>query len=80
MSVFAGKVVNGHIELGDVELPEGTEVEVYVHEEGAYTPTPEEEAELEAAMAEADRGELIAAEDVLREIRAQRGETEPARR
>jgi hypothetical protein len=80
MNVFSGKVVNGRIELDGVELPEGTEVQVYLHEEGEYTPTPEEEAELEASMDAADRGETVDADEFLQQLRAQRMETEPRRR
>lgn len=72
MTILPGKVVNGRIEVED-ELPEGTEVMVYLRndEQGAEL-TAEELAELDAAMAEADRGEGVPAEKVLREIRIMR--------
>jgi hypothetical protein len=72
MSIVAGKVVNGRIEVEDFELPEGADVTVYLHNDGEeeWDLTPEQEAELEESIAQADRGELIPAEDVLRELRA----------
>ncbi len=71
MSVMAGKVVNGRIEVEDFELPEGAEVTVYLHgdDQEEFDLTPEQEAELEESIAEAERGEVVPAEDVLREIR-----------
>lgn len=42
--------------------------------------TPEEKAEIEAAIAEADLGGGVAAEEVLRELRARTGREEHARR
>ena len=71
MSVMAGKVVNGRIEVEDFELPEGAEVTVYLHgdEEDELDLTPEQEAELEESIAEADRGEVVPVEEVLRDVR-----------
>jgi hypothetical protein len=81
MTIVPGKVVNGRIEIGDVELPEGAEVAVcYSGDEAGVQLTPDELAELDASIAEADRGETIAAEDVLREIRAMRDEVAGHRR
>jgi hypothetical protein len=68
MTIVPGKVVNGHIEVEDFELPEGAEVSVVLREEGEYIPTPEEAAELDAALVEADRGEGIPWEEVRREL------------
>lgn len=71
MTIVTGKVVNGRIEVEDVELPEGTEVAVcYSGDEPEVHLTANELAELDAAIAEADRGEGIPAEEVLRELRA----------
>ena len=68
---MTGKVVNGRIEVEDVELPEGLEVAVYyTGDEPEVQLTAEEMAELDAAIAEADRGEGIPAEQVLAELRA----------
>ncbi|HEX6095709.1 MAG TPA: hypothetical protein VF432_05230 [Thermoanaerobaculia bacterium] len=81
MTIVTGKVVNGRIEVEDVELPEGLEVSVYYpSEEAEVQLSAEELAELNASIAEADRGELIPAEDVLREIRAMRDEAIARRR
>ena len=52
----------------------------YPGEEAAVQLSAEELAELNASIAEADRGELIPAEDVLREIRAMRDEAIARRR
>lgn len=71
MTIVTGKVVNGRIEIEDVELPEGMEVAVcYSGDEPEVQLTAGELAELDAAIAEADRGEGIPAEEVLRELRA----------
>ena len=81
MTIVTGKVVNGRIEVQDVELPEGTEVTVYYSGgEPEIHLTPEQLAELDEAIAEADRGELIPAEDVLRELRARTNELVSRRR
>ena len=71
MSVMAGKVVNGRIEVEDFELPEGAEVTVYLRgdDEEEFDLTPEQEAELEESIAEAERGDVVPAEEVLRELR-----------
>jgi hypothetical protein len=49
-------------------------------EEDEYIPTPEEEAEVEAAIAEHDRGEGLPLEQVLAEGRAMIAEAERERR
>ena len=76
MTIVTGKVVNGRIEVQDVELVtvyySGGEPEIHL--------TPEQLAELDEAIAEADRGELIPAEDVLRELRARTNELVSRRR
>lgn len=75
MTIVTGRVVNGRIEVEDVELPEGMEVSVYYADDDAEVQlTGEELAELDAAIAEADRGEGIPAEEVLRELRARTDE------
>lgn len=38
-------------------------------EEAEYIPTPEEEAEIEAGIAEIERGEYITAEELMRELK-----------
>ena len=81
MTIVPGRVVNGRIEVEDVELPEGAEVAVcYSGDESEVQLTPEELAELDAAIEEADRGEGIPAEEVLRELRAMADEFVSRRR
>lgn len=81
MTIVTGKVVNGRIELEDAELPEGTEVTVYYPGSAPEVHlTADDLAELDAAIAEADRGEGIPAEDVLRELRATTSEFVSRRR
>ena len=79
MTIVPGRVVNGRIEI-DGELPEGAEVVVYVHGADEADFTPEELAELDAAIAEAERGGGVPAEQVLRELRAMLEEASPQRR
>lgn len=75
MTIVPGKVVEGRIEVEDFELPEGAEVTVYLHgEQEDDELTPEQLAELDEAIAEADRGEGVPAEVVLRELREMRDE------
>ena len=70
MTIVPGKVVNGRVELEeDIELPEGAEVTVHVHSKEAPALTPEQEAEIEESLAQIERGELIPAAEVLRELR-----------
>ncbi|MBI3117648.1 MAG: hypothetical protein HYZ00_03115 [Candidatus Hydrogenedentes bacterium] len=68
MRITKGKVVDGCIVLEGECLSEGASVTVLVPEEGAFTLTDEEEAELLEAIAEADRGELLDAEHVLKHL------------
>lgn len=81
MTIVTGKVVNGRIEVEGVELPEGESVTVYyTGGEPEIHLTAEQLAELDEAIHEADRGELIPAEDVLRELRARTNEFVSRRR
>lgn len=71
MTIVTGKVVNGRIEVEGVELPEGIEAGVYYPgDEPEVHLTAEQLAELDEAIAEADRGEGIPAEQVMAELRA----------
>jgi hypothetical protein len=75
MTIYPGRVVNGRVEVevdDPAELPEGAEVSVFLREEEEYIPTPEEAAELEAAIEEADLGGGMPADEFLREMRAMR--------
>ena len=71
MRVTSGKVVDGRIEVPGEDLTEGTIVTVLAPEnEETFRLGPEEEAELLASIEEADRGETVPAEEVLRKISA----------
>jgi len=70
MQITTGKVVNGQIVVNDDEpLPEGADVVITITEQDDPELTAEQLAELDASIAEADRGELIPAEEVLRRLR-----------
>jgi hypothetical protein len=65
-----GKVVDGRIELPGETLEEGTVVTILAPEgHGTFSLGPEAEAALLAAMEEADRGDMISGEELLRELR-----------
>ena len=71
MKIATGKVVGGKVVVEGVEFEEGTSVTVLARDdEGGVTLTPEEEAELLLAIAEADRGETVSAEEVLAKLAA----------
>ena len=81
MTIFPGKVVNGRVEVANVDLPEGAEVGVYLPaNEDEIELSPEELAELDAAIEEADRGGGVTAEELLQELRAIRDEEMRRRR
>jgi len=73
MKIATGKVVDGKVILQDVALEEGSSVTVLARDEkGGVTLTPEEEAEILLAIAEADRGETVSAEEVLAKLARRR--------
>jgi predicted transcriptional regulator len=64
MKVVTGTVVDRKIVIDDPELVDGTDVFILTRErEEDVRLTPEERAELEAGIAEADRGEVIPGEE-----------------
>jgi hypothetical protein len=70
MQVFTARVQGGQIvpEEG-IQLPDGTQVTVIAAEgDAALELNPAEEAELVEAIAAADRGEVISAEELLRRL------------
>jgi hypothetical protein len=70
-TMFSAKVQGGVIVAQDVELPEGAVVTVVLDEDTAndnVEATPEQLAELDEAIAEADRGEGIPWEAVRAEL------------
>ena len=74
MKIASGKVVEGKVVLECVTLEEGTSVTVLAREqELAIDLAPDEEAELLLAIAEADRGETVAAEEVLAKMAGRHG-------
>ena len=69
MKIATGKVMGGKVVLEGASFEEGTSVTVLARdEEGGVALTPDEEAELLLAIAEADRGELVSAEEVLAKL------------
>jgi hypothetical protein len=70
MQVFTARVKGGAIVPDeDVELPEGSRVTVIADERDAPLElTPEQDAELAESIAEADRGEVISAEELFRRL------------
>jgi hypothetical protein len=70
--MFTAKVKDGKLVVDPiVELPEGATVTVLVGDDAAEDDlelTPEEEAELDEAIAEADRDGWIPAEQVIAEL------------
>ena len=69
------RVRNGRLTLDEpTDLPEGTEVELVPvdADEEPWDLSPEQEAELKARIAEADRGELVPADVVFARLRAVR--------
>jgi hypothetical protein len=69
MRVTTGRVVNGRIEVPGESFAEGLPVTVLAPEgDETFTLGPEDEAALLAAMAEGDRGDVISAEEFLRDL------------
>jgi len=70
MLITTGKVNNGVIQVDSKDLPDGTTVTLLAFEgDETFEVAEEQERELLAAIAEADRGEFISAADVLQQIR-----------
>jgi len=69
MKVATGKVVEGKVVVEGVTLEEGSVVTILAREaEETFELTPEEEAELLLSIAEADRGETVSGEEVLKSL------------
>lgn len=72
MRIAPGKVVSGQIIVDGESLPEGALVTVLAREaDETFEIDAAAEAELLLSLAEADRGELIPAADVLQKLRTQ---------
>jgi hypothetical protein len=70
MLITTAKVNNGVIKIDSKDLPDGTTVTLLAHEgDETFELDAAQESELLAAIAEADRGELVGASDLLRQIR-----------
>lgn len=70
MQVATGTVVSGKVELDEPLLTDGTEVFVITREpEADVKLSAEELAELEAGLAEADRGETISGDELFARLR-----------
>lgn len=68
MRITRGKVIDGQIVVEGESLIEGAVVTVLVSDERTFTLSPKEEAAILEAVAEADRGDLVDAEDVLKRL------------
>jgi hypothetical protein len=70
MRIVPGVVVSGQVIVEGESLPEGLLVTVLAREtDESFELDADQEAELLESIAEADRGELIPAEEVLRKLR-----------
>ena len=70
MQLATGTVIDGKIVLEGATLPEGTVVTVLARDsDETFDLPPELEAELAASIAEADRGEIISAAELLERLR-----------
>ena len=70
MRVATGTVVSGKVILDDSVIADGTDVYVLTRDtDEAPKLLPDELAELEAGLAEADRGELISGEAFFKHLR-----------
>jgi hypothetical protein len=68
MRITKGKVVDGRIIVEGESLDEGAVVSVLVSDENTFTLTEEEETALLESIAQANRGELLDVEDVLKRL------------
>lgn len=70
MRVATGTVVSGKVVLNGSAIADGTDVYVLTRDvDESPTLSPEELAELEAGIAEADRGEMISGQEFLEHLR-----------
>ncbi|HVT19526.1 MAG TPA: hypothetical protein VHQ90_25515 [Thermoanaerobaculia bacterium] len=70
MRVTTGTVINGKIEVTGEDLAEGTVVTILAPEdEETFSLGAEAEAALLTSIQEADRGEVISGDELLRELR-----------
>jgi transcriptional regulator of nitric oxide reductase len=69
VKVFSAKVVNGQIDVGDVELLDGATVTVMADDDTSVELTDEQRTLLRESLAQADRGETLDAAHVLKSLR-----------
>jgi hypothetical protein len=70
MRVATGTVVSGKVVLDDAAIADGTDVYVLTRDvDEALALSPEELAELEAGIGEADRGDMIPGEEFFKHLR-----------
>jgi hypothetical protein len=70
MLITTGKVNNGVVHVDSKDLPDGATVTLLVQEgDETFELDASQERELLAAIAEADRGELISATELLKQLR-----------
>lgn len=70
MKVATGKVVDGKVVVAGDALSEGAAVTVLVPEnDETFVVSAEEEAQLLAAISEADRGNFVSSEQILENLR-----------
>ena len=70
MRVATGTVVSGQVVLDDSAIADGTDVYVLTRDvDDTPALSPEELAELEAGIAEADRGEMVSGEEFFKHLR-----------
>jgi len=70
MLITTAKVNNGVIQIDSKDLPDGTTVTLLAREgDETFELDAAQESELLAAIAEAERGELVSAAELVRQIR-----------
>jgi hypothetical protein len=70
MLITTGKVDNGVIHIDSNDLPDGTTVTLLAHEgDETFELDAAQETALLATIAEAERGELVSASELLQQIR-----------
>ena len=68
MRISKGKVVGGQVIVEGDPLDEGATVTVLVSDEHSFTLNAEDETALLQAIAEADRGDLLDGDDLIKNI------------
>ncbi len=76
MRMSTGKIVDGQIVVEGVEFAEGATVIILEPDDEPVELTAEQEAELEEAIAEIERGEWITPEELFAQMRENRDQIE----